>query len=118
MDDVPSSPQGQMSHDFWDSPLLHHFVNMLATLMAPVRYRDEFLAKMKVVSNNPFSSNISDATINWTLVDEDLESEDEESSHNLLLNEADLVELLAQFPFTDLFSHILSLDKSSKSLNC
>ncbi|XP_041457856.1 ectopic P granules protein 5 homolog isoform X2 [Lytechinus variegatus] len=113
MDDVPSSTQGQMSHDIWDSPLLHHFVNMLATLMAPVRYRDEFLAKMKVVSNNPFSSNISDATINWTLVDEDLESEDEESSHNLLLNEADLVELLAQFPFTDLFSHILSLDKST-----
>eukprot|EP00057_Strongylocentrotus_purpuratus_P029333 XP_011683807.1 PREDICTED: ectopic P granules protein 5 homolog [Strongylocentrotus purpuratus] len=108
-----SSSKGQGSHGFWASPLLDHFVNMLATLMAPVRYREEFLAKMKVASTNPFSSNACDPTINWTLVDEDLESEDEESSHKLLLNEGDLVELLAQFPFTEMFSHILLVDTSA-----
>lgn len=38
----------------------------------------------------------------------------EESSHKLLLNEGDLVELLAQFPFTEMFSHILLVDTSGK----
>ncbi|XP_071496292.1 ectopic P granules protein 5 homolog [Diadema antillarum] len=107
-----SGTGGQRSQGFVASHLLDHFVVMLSTLMSPVRYREEYLAKMTVLSASPSSAN-SDATINWTLVDEDVDAEDEESSHSLLLNEGDLVELLAQFPFTEMFSHILRVDSTA-----
>lgn len=36
---------------FWDNPLVHHFVAMLAAILYPVRGREQFLEKM--ICKNP-----------------------------------------------------------------
>ncbi|KAK2094415.1 Ectopic P granules protein 5 [Saguinus oedipus] len=102
-----------------------HFMQSLALLMSPVKNRAEFMCHMKPSERKPSSSGPGSGT--WTLVDEGGEEgiycgticgtetinfcpgekdEDPETSW-ILLNEDDLVTLLAQFPFHELFQHLL-----------
>ncbi|PIK43621.1 putative ectopic P granules protein 5-like [Apostichopus japonicus] len=91
--------------DWWGSPTLDHFVHMLAVLMYPAKSRDEMLIRMRhaVSPDTP----PTDALLNWTLLDED--GEEDERTADLPLNEGDLVALLTQFPFDELFKNVLVL---------
>uniref|UniRef100_A0A8C4ZCS8 Ectopic P-granules autophagy protein 5 homolog (C. elegans) n=1 Tax=Gadus morhua TaxID=8049 RepID=A0A8C4ZCS8_GADMO len=51
------------------------------------------------------------ASGNWTLVDEGGEEDEDPGSSWLLLCEEDLISLLAQFPFKDLYSHMLGISR-------
>uniref|UniRef100_A0A4W5M3Y4 Uncharacterized protein n=1 Tax=Hucho hucho TaxID=62062 RepID=A0A4W5M3Y4_9TELE len=48
---------------------------------------------------------------NWTLVDEGGEEDEDPESSWLLLCEEDLISLLSQFPFQQLFTHLLEMSK-------
>ncbi|KAJ8035761.1 Ectopic P granules protein 5-like [Holothuria leucospilota] len=91
--------------DWWGSSTLDHFVHMLAILMSPAKSRDVLLTRMRqaVTPDTP----PADALVNWTLLDED--GEEDERTSDLPLNEGDLVALLTQFPFDDLFRNVLVL---------
>ncbi|XP_032278600.1 ectopic P granules protein 5 homolog isoform X3 [Phoca vitulina] len=82
-----------------------HFMQSLALLMSPVKNRAEFLCHMKPSEQKPSSSGPASGT--WTLVDEGGEEDEDPETSWLLLNEDDLVILLSQFPFHELFQHLL-----------
>lgn len=60
---------------------------------------------MKPSEPKPSSSGPASGT--WTLVDEGGEEDEDPETSWLLLNEDDLVILLSQFPFHELFQHLL-----------
>ncbi|KAM7320549.1 hypothetical protein ACRRTK_020992 [Alexandromys fortis] len=82
-----------------------HFMQSLALLMSPVKNRAEFMCHMKPSEWKPSSS--GPASGNWTLVDEGGEEDEDPETSWILLNEDDLVVLLSQFPFHELFQHLL-----------
>lgn len=84
---------------------IFHFMQSLALLMSPVKNRAEFLCHMKPSEWNPSSSGPASGT--WTLVDEGGEEDEDPETSWILLNEDDLVILLSQFPFHELFQHLL-----------
>ncbi|XP_076853684.1 ectopic P granules protein 5 homolog [Brachyhypopomus gauderio] len=88
---------------------VYHFMQALAILMSPVRDRADFLCHMKpsdVKSNNSYSGPQS---ANWTLVDEGGEEDEDPETCWVLLSEDDLITLLSQFPFDELFKHLLGM---------
>ncbi|KAM5222084.1 ectopic P granules protein 5 homolog isoform 2-T2 [Ctenodactylus gundi] len=82
-----------------------HFMQSLALLMSPVKNRAEFMCHMK--PSEWKSSSSGPASGNWTLVDEGGEEDEDPETSWILLNEDDLVILLSQFPFHELFQHLL-----------
>ncbi|XP_036101665.1 ectopic P granules protein 5 homolog isoform X5 [Molossus molossus] len=82
-----------------------HFMQSLALLMSPVKNRAEFLCHMKPSEGKPSTS--GPASGSWTLVDEGGEEDEDPETGWILLNEDDLVILLSQFPFHELFQHLL-----------
>ncbi|XP_032742100.1 ectopic P granules protein 5 homolog [Rattus rattus] len=82
-----------------------HFMQSLALLMSPAKNRAEFMCHMKPSEWKPSSS--GPASGNWTLVDEGGEEDEDPETSWSLLNEDDLVTLLSQFPFHELFQHLL-----------
>ncbi|PNI60768.1 EPG5 isoform 4 [Pan troglodytes] len=82
-----------------------HFMQSLALLMSPVKNRAEFMCHMKPSERKPSSSGPGSGT--WTLVDEGGEEDEDPETSWILLNEDDLVTILAQFPFHELFQHLL-----------
>ncbi|XP_064150647.1 ectopic P granules protein 5 homolog isoform X3 [Loxodonta africana] len=82
-----------------------HFMQSLALLMSPVKNRAEFMCHMKPSERIPSSSGPASGT--WTLVDEGGEEDEDPETSWILLNEDDLVILLSQFPFHELFQYLL-----------
>nr|XP_004656875.2 ectopic P granules protein 5 homolog isoform X2 [Jaculus jaculus] len=82
-----------------------HFMQSLALLMSPVKNRAEFMCHMKPSEWKPSSSGPASGT--WTLVDEGGEEDEDPETSWVLLNEDDFVILLSQFPFHELFQHLL-----------
>ncbi|XP_062874034.1 ectopic P granules protein 5 homolog [Trichomycterus rosablanca] len=88
---------------------VHHFMQALAILMSPVRDRADLMCHMKpsdVKSNNSYSGPES---ANWTLVDEGGEEDEDPETSWLLLSEDDLIALLSQLYFDQLFMHLLGM---------
>lgn len=89
---------------------VQYFMQALAILMSPARHRAEFLNHMKPCESQ--TSAVSDPESgNWTLVDEGGEEDEDPDSSWLLLCEEDLISLLSQFPFQQLYSHMLGMNK-------
>ncbi|KAM9328926.1 ectopic P granules protein 5 homolog [Gastrophryne carolinensis] len=82
-----------------------HFMQQLAVLMSPVRNRADFLCHMKPRERKASISGKESG--NWTLVDEGGEEDEDPEMSWLLLSEDDLITLLGQFPFHELFKNIL-----------
>jgi hypothetical protein len=91
----------------WGGPLLDHFVCSLATLLLPVKQRDEFLVALNVPTTTT-----GEERQRWTFVEEDLEEEDEENLK--LLKESDFIAFFEQFPFSEMFHHILNIGDSGE----
>nr|XP_020841414.1 ectopic P granules protein 5 homolog isoform X1 [Phascolarctos cinereus] len=82
-----------------------HFMQSLALLMSPVKNRAEFMCHMKPNEWKPSSPGPESG--NWTLVDEGGEEDEDPETSWILLSEDDLIALLSQFPFRELFKHFL-----------
>ncbi|XP_039200472.1 ectopic P granules protein 5 homolog isoform X2 [Crotalus tigris] len=85
-----------------------HFMQALALLMSPAKNRAEFMCHMKPSERSLSSSEPGSG--NWTLVDEGGEEDEDPETSWVLLLEDDLVALLTQFPFHELFQHMLGFD--------
>uniref|UniRef100_A0A670YTE5 Ectopic P-granules 5 autophagy tethering factor n=1 Tax=Pseudonaja textilis TaxID=8673 RepID=A0A670YTE5_PSETE len=85
-----------------------HFMQALALLMSPAKNRAEFMCHMKPSERRPSSPGAESG--NWTLVDEGGEEDEDPETSWVLLLEDDLVALLSQFPFHELFQHMLGFD--------
>ncbi|MBN3301121.1 EPG5 protein, partial [Amia calva] len=89
---------------------VYHFMQALAILMSPVRNRPDFLCHMKPCEKKGSSSSKSgQESGNWTLVDEGGEEDEDPETSWLLLAEDDLIALFSQFPFDELFKHLLGM---------
>ncbi|XP_061116249.1 ectopic P granules protein 5 homolog isoform X2 [Conger conger] len=87
-----------------------HFMQALAILMSPVRNRADFLCHMKPCEPKSSSTGQSGpGSGNWTLVDEGGEEDEDPETSWLLLSEDDLIILFSQFPFDELFKHLLGM---------
>nr|XP_020450035.1 ectopic P granules protein 5 homolog [Monopterus albus] len=86
------------------------FMQALAILMSPARHRAEFLGHMKPCESQSTGASGPESG-NWTLVDEGGEEDEDPESSWLLLCEEDLISLLTQFPFQQLYSHMLGMSK-------
>uniref|UniRef100_A0A4X2M4S9 Ectopic P-granules 5 autophagy tethering factor n=1 Tax=Vombatus ursinus TaxID=29139 RepID=A0A4X2M4S9_VOMUR len=82
-----------------------HFMQSLALLMSPVKNRAEFMCHMKPNEYKPSSPGPESG--NWTLVDEGGEEDEDPETSWILLSEDDLIAILSQFPFHELFKHFL-----------
>ncbi|KAM4808384.1 ectopic P granules protein 5 homolog [Rhinophrynus dorsalis] len=91
-----------------------HFMQLLAVLMCPVQSRVDFLCHMK--PNERKSTSSGKESGNWTLVDEGGEEDEDPETGWTLLSEDDLIALLSQFPFHDLFKNVLGF--SSRGEYC
>ncbi|KAA0717308.1 Ectopic P granules protein 5 -like protein [Triplophysa tibetana] len=88
---------------------VYHFMQALAILMSPVRHRADFLGHMKPIDTKGNSSLSGPASGNWTLVDEGGEEDEDPETSWMLLSEDDLISLFSQFPFDELFKHLLGI---------
>ncbi|KAG9355088.1 hypothetical protein JZ751_001801 [Albula glossodonta] len=89
---------------------VYHFMQALAILMSPVRNRADFLCHMKPCeTKNNSSGRSGPGSGNWTLVDEGGEEDEDPETSWLLLSEDDLIALFSQFPFDELFKHLLGM---------
>lgn len=86
------------------------FMQALAIFMSPARHREEFLCHMKPLESQTSTSSGPESG-NWTLVDEGGEEDEDPETSWLLLCEEDLISLLNQFPFQQLYSHMLGMSK-------
>ncbi|XP_038145943.1 ectopic P granules protein 5 homolog [Cyprinodon tularosa] len=93
-----------------DSSGVQHFMQALSILMSPARHRAEFLSHMKPCESQSSAASGPESG-NWTLVDEGGEEDEDPESSWLLLCEEDLISLLNQFPFQQLYSHMLGMSK-------
>ncbi|KYO28856.1 ectopic P granules protein 5 homolog isoform X1 [Alligator mississippiensis] len=84
-----------------------HFMQSLALLMSPVKNRADFMCHMKPYERTSSSGKESG---NWTLVDEGGEEDEDPETSWILLLEDDLIVLLSQFPFHELFQHFLGFN--------
>lgn len=89
---------------------IQHFMQALAVLMSPARHRAEFLGHMKPCESQSSAASGPESG-NWTLVDEGGEEDEDPESSWLLLCEEDLISLLTQFPFQQLYSHMLGMSR-------
>ncbi|NWI48984.1 EPG5 protein, partial [Calyptomena viridis] len=85
-----------------------HFMQSLALLMSPVKSRVAFMCHMKP-SERKSSSSSGKESGNWTLVDEGGEEDEDPETSWILLSEDDLIALLSQFPFHELFQQFLGI---------
>uniref|UniRef100_A0A8B9NXW7 Ectopic P-granules autophagy protein 5 homolog n=1 Tax=Apteryx owenii TaxID=8824 RepID=A0A8B9NXW7_APTOW len=85
-----------------------HFMQSLALLMSPVKNRVDFMCHMKP-SERKTSSSSGKESGNWTLVDEGGEEDEDPETSWILLLEDDLIVLLSQFPFHELFQQFLGI---------
>ncbi|NXW44656.1 EPG5 protein, partial [Nyctiprogne leucopyga] len=83
-----------------------HFMQSLALLMSPVKNRVDFMCHMKP-SERKSSSSSGKESGNWTLVDEGGEEDEDPETSWILLLEDDLISVLSQFPFHELFQQFL-----------
>ncbi|CAI9577158.1 unnamed protein product, partial [Staurois parvus] len=83
-------------------------MQQLAVLMCPVRNRVDFLCHMK--PNEKKGSSAGKESGNWTLVDEGGEEDEDPETSWMLLSEEDLICLLGQFPFHELFKNVLGFN--------
>ncbi|XP_076447261.1 ectopic P granules protein 5 homolog [Babylonia areolata] len=85
------------------SPVLDHAVTCLATILLPVKAREEFMCQMKL--------NVTEQSLQmeqaWTLVDSDGEEDEDPSQAWLYLHENDMVGILQQLPLQAIFTHLL-----------
>ncbi|XP_026067016.1 ectopic P granules protein 5 homolog isoform X2 [Carassius auratus] len=88
---------------------VYHFMQALAILMSPARHRADFLGHMKPSEAKGNNSLTGPASGNWTLVDEGGEEDEDPETSWMLLSEDDLVSLFSQFPFDELFKHLLGI---------
>ncbi|XP_053153472.1 ectopic P granules protein 5 homolog isoform X2 [Hemicordylus capensis] len=88
-----------------------HFMQSLALLMSPAKNRAEFMCHMKPSDRKTSSSSEMDSG-NWTLVDEGGEEDEDPDTSWVLLLEDDLIALLSQFPFHELFQQMLGFDST------
>ncbi|XP_065123099.2 ectopic P granules protein 5 homolog isoform X1 [Paramisgurnus dabryanus] len=88
---------------------VYHFMQALAILMSPVRHRADFLGHMKPSDPKGNNSLSGPASGNWTLVDEGGEEDEDPETSWMLLSEDDLISLFSQFPFDELFKHLLGI---------
>ncbi|XP_051748623.1 ectopic P granules protein 5 homolog [Ctenopharyngodon idella] len=88
---------------------VYHFMQALAILMSPARHRADFLGHMKPSDVKGNNSLTGPASGNWTLVDEGGEEDEDPETSWMLLSEDDLVSLFSQFPFDELFKHLLGI---------
>uniref|UniRef100_A0ACB8EQ65 Ectopic P granules protein 5 n=1 Tax=Sphaerodactylus townsendi TaxID=933632 RepID=A0ACB8EQ65_9SAUR len=86
-----------------------HFMQSLALLMSPAKGRAEFMCHMKPCERQTSTSSAPESG-NWTLVDEGGEEDEDPDTSWVLLLEDDLIALLSQFPFHELFQHMLGFD--------
>uniref|UniRef100_A0A8C4I1C1 Ectopic P-granules autophagy protein 5 homolog (C. elegans) n=1 Tax=Dicentrarchus labrax TaxID=13489 RepID=A0A8C4I1C1_DICLA len=89
---------------------VQHFMQALAILMSPARHRAEFLGHLKPCETQSSAASGPESG-NWTLVDEGGEEDEDPESSWLLLCEEDLISLLTQFPFQQLYSYMLGMTK-------
>jgi hypothetical protein len=99
---------GMGLHQDWGGPLLDHFVCCLATLLLPIKQRDEFLVSLSV----PVTTSGEGERQRWTFVEDDLEEEDEENL--MLLKESDFISFFDQYPFSEMFKHILRIGENGE----
>ncbi|NXA34681.1 EPG5 protein, partial [Eudromia elegans] len=85
-----------------------HFMQSLALLMSPVKNRMDFMCHMKPNERKTSSSSGKESG-NWTLVDEGGEEDEDPETSWILLLEDDLIALLSQFPFCELFQQFLGI---------
>ncbi|EMP40141.1 Ectopic P granules protein 5 like protein [Chelonia mydas] len=85
------------------------FMQSLALLMSPVKNRADFMCHM-TPSERKSSTSSGKESGNWTLVDEGGEEDEDPETSWILLLEDDLIVLLSQFPFHELFQHFLGFN--------
>ena len=94
----------QYNQGYGLSPLSDHFLTMLATLLLPVKEREQFLKHLEIEANTPLGSGVRSA---WVFVAEDVVEDDEDAVNKKFLVEEDLVSVFDQFPFSSLFQYLL-----------
>ncbi|KAK7934057.1 hypothetical protein WMY93_004953 [Mugilogobius chulae] len=86
------------------------FMQALSIFMSPARHREEFLSHLKPCESQSATSSGPESG-NWTLVDEGGEEDEDPETSWVLLCEDDLIALLNQFPFQQLYSNMLGMSK-------
>ncbi|GAB6019246.1 hypothetical protein CHUAL_000850 [Chamberlinius hualienensis] len=88
-------------------PFLDHVITIMATVLLPVRAREEFLQNIKLEMSANVSSDDNDNK--WVLVDSEGEEDEDPKNCWLHLRESDLIAVVNQIPIGCLFKHLLGV---------
>ncbi|XP_047502036.1 ectopic P granules protein 5 homolog [Penaeus chinensis] len=101
---------------------LDHSLTVLSTILSPVSSREDFLHHLKqsaLPSGDPGDENTGDERASdtvWVVVDSSGEEEEDPTQLWAMFTENDVVQLLNQVPFKDIFQHMLMIEDVDGSL--
>ncbi|XP_063611379.1 ectopic P granules protein 5 homolog [Penaeus indicus] len=101
---------------------LDHSLTVLSTILSPVSSREDFLHHLKqsaLPSGDPCDENTGDERASdtvWVVVDSSGEEEEDPTQLWAMFTENDVVQLLNQVPFKDIFQHMLMIEDVDGSL--
>ncbi|XP_021361330.1 ectopic P granules protein 5 homolog [Mizuhopecten yessoensis] len=90
------------------SPVLDHLMTCLATILMPIRGREDFICLMnEAITPDPQHGNT------WIMVDSDGEEDEDPKNAWMYLLENDIVAILNQIPMMEAYKHIMLMTKNS-----
>ncbi|XP_069970328.1 ectopic P granules protein 5 homolog isoform X2 [Penaeus vannamei] len=101
---------------------LDHSLTVLSTILSPVSSREDFLHHLKqsaLPSGDPVDENSGDERPSdtvWVVVDSSGEEEEDPTQLWAMFTENDVVQLLNQVPFKEIFQHMLMIEDVDGSL--
>lgn len=117
---------GPWHQDFKDGGMLgcwalDHALTILSTILNPTSGREDFLHNLKPSPSQEVldgESNTTDKSSDsvWVVVDSSGEEEEDPSHLWLLFTENDVVQILNQVPFKEIFQHMLLIDEENDTL--
>ncbi|XP_060080983.1 ectopic P granules protein 5 homolog [Ylistrum balloti] len=90
------------------SPILDHLMTCLATILMPIKGREDFICLMKEgITPDPQHGNT------WIMVDSDGEEDEDPKNAWMYLLENDIVAILNQIPMVEAYKHIMLMTKNN-----
>ncbi|XP_055999889.1 ectopic P granules protein 5 homolog isoform X2 [Ostrea edulis] len=97
------------SQSSFDSPILDHILTCFATVLMPIKGREEFVALMGKCTTIEGGNQSN----NWIMVDSDGDEDEDPTNAWLYLHENDVVAILNQLQVVEVFKHVLLMTTQS-----
>ena len=110
----PALPITDLEETSFDNPFLDHMITMMATILLPVKERENFLHEHRLRFTKTSDGGIEDEEDNdkvWTVLDGEGSEDEDPTEVWAQLRESDLIALFNQIPVDHMFRYVLRVEE-------